>query len=383
MKNKGFSLVELIVVIAIMAILVGVAVPVYTSYIEKAQKSKDEQLVDEIKHAIEIAAVGESWYTQLPEGGAVGTIVLKNGANAVVTGDLIADALEATFGGDYASKLQLSYDGWTGTLNADMSNLLMSSSYVPEGSSASKAVTDLLGTVQSVTTLFADVVGDSGVDVDSEYFENLYGLQAGETPTKQQTANGMVVYIAEQQAAMMETDPTSFVVGWMTQDFEKCAPNGDPFAQKAAEYAWVQAMVSRTGCEALKTSFAAYNTTFQGASPYTAIWQAHKNGSGDTPACSTCAAAFDAMTEDAYAADAASYSAILSQVVQSKDMVIQNGNSETMYTDSPLVQYVSSYVSVAELLSGAQATAQNGDVILIVYLDKKGAISVDAFPMDY
>ena len=30
MNNKGFSLVELIVVIAIMAILVGVAVPVYT-----------------------------------------------------------------------------------------------------------------------------------------------------------------------------------------------------------------------------------------------------------------------------------------------------------------------------------------------------------------
>lgn len=54
MKNKGFSLVELIVVIAIMAILVGVAVPVYTSYIEKANAAKDEQLLGEINSAFAI-----------------------------------------------------------------------------------------------------------------------------------------------------------------------------------------------------------------------------------------------------------------------------------------------------------------------------------------
>ena len=35
--NKGFSLVELIVVIAIMAIIAGVAIPVYTHYIDDAE----------------------------------------------------------------------------------------------------------------------------------------------------------------------------------------------------------------------------------------------------------------------------------------------------------------------------------------------------------
>ena len=34
-KNKGFSLVELIIVIAIMAILVGIMVPVLMHFIEK------------------------------------------------------------------------------------------------------------------------------------------------------------------------------------------------------------------------------------------------------------------------------------------------------------------------------------------------------------
>ena len=59
-SNGGFSLVELIVVIAIMAILVGVAVPVYTSYIEKANKAKDEQLLGEINSAFAVALAGNA-----------------------------------------------------------------------------------------------------------------------------------------------------------------------------------------------------------------------------------------------------------------------------------------------------------------------------------
>lgn len=55
--NKGFSLVELIVVIAIMAILVGVAVPVYTSYIDKAQNGVNAQYADELQRAIDTVKI--------------------------------------------------------------------------------------------------------------------------------------------------------------------------------------------------------------------------------------------------------------------------------------------------------------------------------------
>lgn len=41
LDNKGFSLVELIIVVAIMATLVGVLAPQYMRYLEKTEKTRD------------------------------------------------------------------------------------------------------------------------------------------------------------------------------------------------------------------------------------------------------------------------------------------------------------------------------------------------------
>lgn len=56
MNNKGFSLVELIIVIAIMAILVGVLAPQYLKYVEKSRKSSDMDQLDSIYTACSTAA---------------------------------------------------------------------------------------------------------------------------------------------------------------------------------------------------------------------------------------------------------------------------------------------------------------------------------------
>ena len=57
MKNeKGFSLVELIVVIAIMAVLVGIIAPQLIKYIEKSKITTDLQTMDAIYEALIYAA---------------------------------------------------------------------------------------------------------------------------------------------------------------------------------------------------------------------------------------------------------------------------------------------------------------------------------------
>ena len=56
MNNKGFSLVELIIVIAIMAILIVVLAPQYLKYVERSRNSTDLQNATEMVTAIQTFA---------------------------------------------------------------------------------------------------------------------------------------------------------------------------------------------------------------------------------------------------------------------------------------------------------------------------------------
>ena len=59
-NNKGFSLVELIVVIAIMAILAAVAIPTFAGFITKANKAADEDFAHNVEYAVELALAAEN-----------------------------------------------------------------------------------------------------------------------------------------------------------------------------------------------------------------------------------------------------------------------------------------------------------------------------------
>lgn len=59
-NNKGFSLVELIVVIAIMAILAAVAIPTFAGFITKANQAADEGFANDVEYAVELALAAEN-----------------------------------------------------------------------------------------------------------------------------------------------------------------------------------------------------------------------------------------------------------------------------------------------------------------------------------
>lgn len=63
MNNKGFSLVELIIVVAIMAVLIGVLAPTYLKYVESSKRTSDCTSVGSILDACEVLAIdpGYTW----------------------------------------------------------------------------------------------------------------------------------------------------------------------------------------------------------------------------------------------------------------------------------------------------------------------------------
>ena len=77
-NNKGFSLVELIIVIAIMAILAGAIAPALIRYIDKSRKSNDVSSAKTIKTAIETALGNEDVYAYLTNNSGKLTVIKIN-----------------------------------------------------------------------------------------------------------------------------------------------------------------------------------------------------------------------------------------------------------------------------------------------------------------
>ena len=63
-KERGFSLVELVVVIAIMAVLTAVLAPSLLTYVEKTRMQRDESAMGEVVHATKLALTDMDAYDE-------------------------------------------------------------------------------------------------------------------------------------------------------------------------------------------------------------------------------------------------------------------------------------------------------------------------------
>ncbi len=59
-KNKGFSLVELIIVIAIISVLIAVLTPLYIKYVEQSKVTTDTEIASSVHDALAVAIADEN-----------------------------------------------------------------------------------------------------------------------------------------------------------------------------------------------------------------------------------------------------------------------------------------------------------------------------------
>ena len=103
-NNSGFSLVELIIVIAIMAVLIGVLAPQFIKYVERSRESTDLQNVEEVKTAVEsyVADHGEKLTASV-------TVTLTAGGTIKSSIDL------SEYGVDYTNGIKVKSTKWNPT----------------------------------------------------------------------------------------------------------------------------------------------------------------------------------------------------------------------------------------------------------------------------
>ena len=99
-SNKGFSLVELIIVIAIMAILAAAIAPALIRYINKARRADDLTAAGEIVSAANTAmtneAANDEIMTAAGTGNAIASVATINGSGASTTGGSFAAEMQKT-----------------------------------------------------------------------------------------------------------------------------------------------------------------------------------------------------------------------------------------------------------------------------------------------
>ena len=106
--QKGFTLIELMIVVAIIGILAAIAIPAYQDYTIRAQVSEGMTLASDIKAGVaEYMAQTGSWPLDLQEAGVVvaGGGAADKAARYVESVDVVTGTIQIVYGRDANAKI--------------------------------------------------------------------------------------------------------------------------------------------------------------------------------------------------------------------------------------------------------------------------------------
>lgn len=120
-NNKGFSLVELIIVVAIMAVLIGVLAPQYIKYVEKSRATRDDDQADSLLTAVHVIVADEDYFSKISTNTNVE--MSSQGVVIVPTDQALSDALDEYLNGWANLKVQSkTYDNKTYVVKLTQTN---------------------------------------------------------------------------------------------------------------------------------------------------------------------------------------------------------------------------------------------------------------------